>query len=55
MTCLYVTSLGRECGRPTNGQHCDFHAVLHEFETNPCLSLNDSVGALYDAIGDLHR
>jgi hypothetical protein len=33
MTCAYLTSLGRECGREaTSGQHCDFHAVLAEFD-----------------------
>lgn len=34
MTCPYVTSLDKPCGRPaTTGEHCAFHAVLHEFET----------------------
>jgi hypothetical protein len=33
MTCRYVNSLERECGRPV-GNHgmCDFHAVLDAFE-----------------------
>jgi len=31
--CRYVNSLDRECGRAsTHGEHCAFHAVLHEFE-----------------------
>ena len=38
MTCTYLTSLDRECGRDaTHGPHsqyCRFHSVLHEFETN---------------------
>jgi hypothetical protein len=56
VTCPYVTSLGRPCGRPsTNGEHCDFHGVLHEFETNCTKSLNDTISDLYDAIGGLAR
>ena len=35
MTCPYITSLERACGRAsTHGEHCAFHAVLHKFETN---------------------
>lgn len=56
MTCTYITSLDRPCGRPaTNGEHCAFHAVLHEFETDPCKLLNATVGDLHDAIGALNR
>lgn len=33
MTCKYVTSLDRECGREaTTGEHCDFHAVLAQLD-----------------------
>lgn len=33
MTCVYVTSLDRECGREaTSGEHCDFHAVLAQLD-----------------------
>jgi hypothetical protein len=34
VTCKYVTSLDRECGRPATqpGPHCDFHSVLAQLE-----------------------
>lgn len=49
MTCPYITSLERECGRTsTHSRFCAFHAVLHEFETN-C----GDPSALRIAIGEL--
>ena len=51
MTCPYITSLERACGRAsTHGEHCRFHSVLHEFETN-CGSPEE----LRRAIGELNR
>lgn len=52
--CPYITSLDRECGRlATHGEFCAFHDVLHQFETDPCKSLNATASDLYDAIGQL--
>lgn len=54
--CRYITSLDKPCGRTeTHGRYCRFHAVLHEFETDPCKLLNATVNDLYDAIGALNR
>lgn len=33
MTCRYINSLDRECGREaTSGEHCDLHAVLSQLD-----------------------
>jgi len=44
VTCGYLTSLDRECGREaTNGEHCDLHAVLAQLDAydpnGPALAL----------------
>lgn len=37
MSCIYVTVLGRPCGRPApDGKHCDFHAVLYLIDGLSC-------------------
>ena len=56
MTCPYITTLERACGRAsTHGEHCAFHSVLHEFETDPAKLLNATVADLHNAIGELNR
>lgn len=56
VTCPYITTLERACGRAsTHGEHCGFHAVLHDFETQPFVDLNTHVQRLYDAIGALSK
>jgi hypothetical protein len=56
MTCPYITTLERACGRAsTHGDFCRFHSVLNDFETRPDLLLNDTLNELYDAIGEITR
>lgn len=54
MTCPYVTSLDRPCGRDsTHDEYCGFHAVLVAFESD-CLPPADQpsvVQAVLEAYG----
>lgn len=54
MTCPYINTLERECGREaTHDGFCGLHSVLHAFETDPAKLLNATVSDLHDALGAL--
>ena len=59
MTCPYITSLERACGRPsTCGDYCPFHGLLFLYEQDngaTCKSLPQRIAGLREAARPLMR